>query len=240
MNNLILPTSETILNRGEGKYYPGYIEFLNELSLPQVLDLQERVVGTMTDPDMLESLSPQEFLTILQGGGVAAGMLVGDQLVAFLATLFPGKRKENLGHDIDLPEEALPLVVHFESSFVHPNYVGNNLQIRLSEIVLDKVKSFQSYRYLLGTVSPRNYHCLKTVFAIPALVIRLEWKYQNRLRFIFFQDLVSPRVLDPDSERAVVMTDLKRQLKLMEQGYCGFRLDKGEGTPRIVYARERK
>ena len=53
------------------------------------------------------------------------GVTTEEGLIAFSMIRIPGLAHDNLGRDINLPEEELCKVAHLQAAAVHPAYRGN-------------------------------------------------------------------------------------------------------------------
>lgn len=66
---------------------PFFVKVLDKSHLPKVLDLQEVVYDALPNKDILQPLSEEEFLVMLEGSGLIIGAFVGETLIAFRAVV---------------------------------------------------------------------------------------------------------------------------------------------------------
>jgi hypothetical protein len=124
-----------ILNRRELGLQPYIIRVLGKNDVPQILDLQDTVLGSMKNKNFCVFLSPEEHYEIMDGNGESIGVFVEGRLGAVCSILFPGHRKDNMARELDFSDEELPLVAQLELSMVHPDLQGNNLQVKLAQLL---------------------------------------------------------------------------------------------------------
>lgn len=120
------------------------------------------------------------------GFGVVAADNQGRIIGSFIMR-YPAYSEDNLGRDIDLPDEELPFVVHMESAVVLPEYRGNNIQQKMllyAEELIDKSK----YRYFLSTVSPDNPASFRSLEKSGYKHILIKEKYNGLMRRIYMKE----------------------------------------------------
>lgn len=100
----------------------------------------------------------------------------------------PGAGEENLGRDIDLPEEELPLVAHMESVAILPPYRGHRLQYRLMQAAEARLRE-EGYRYLMCTAHPDNCYSCRNIRSQGYEAVTTKEKYGGYLRTIFLKKL---------------------------------------------------
>ncbi len=121
------------------------------------------------------------------GFGTVACRADGEIVGSFLFR-YPDLAEDNLGRDIDLPDNKLAQVVHMESAVVLPEYRGNHLQERMlqfGEKLIDRTK----YRFLLATVSPDNPASYLTFERNGYELMVTKEKYGGLLRRIYQKEL---------------------------------------------------
>lgn len=128
--------------------------------------------------------------TLLPGHGIGykaiekdAGTVAGIFLVAL-----PGLDESNMGYDIHLPEESLPLVAHMDSVAILPQYRGHHLQYRMMQKAEADLRSL-GMRYLLCTVHPDNHYSRDNIIKQGYAFVLQKMKYNGAIRDIFLKQL---------------------------------------------------
>ncbi|KXH87064.1 hypothetical protein [Sporosarcina sp. HYO08] len=203
--------------------------------LKEIMALQEKVIAALTTNAILQPLSEEEFLHILQGNGQMIGAYDGNRLIAFRAMLDPGNDKEHLGIDAGLTADELSLVLYSEISNVDPAYRGNGLQQLLGKIIFGEVDP-NRYRYICTTVAPYNIASLKDKFAQGMQIVSLKMKYGGKLRYILMKDLMHSSSKKGDQESHLLpMGDTEGQQRLLEDGWFGVAIEQQHGEWIVHY-----
>ncbi len=200
-----------------------YLRYLTTTDLPEILELQTTVYEALEDKDRLEPLDEDEFLTILEGDPLMVGIFHQKKLIAFRAFLNPAADEEGLGRDIGLTEEDYAQIIYSEISNVHPDFRGNHLQTTMGKIIMEQLDA-TAYRYVLATVAPGNIPSMKDKFALGMRIYKVKEKYGKKLRYIFCKDLQKSNVSVKD-QREIDMKDIDGQIKLIEAGYIGTKME---------------
>lgn len=202
---------------------PYYVSVLNKSHLPEVLELQDLVCEALTDKDILQPLSEEEFEFILEGNGIMIGAYADAKLIGFRALLIPPIDDEHLGYDIGLEKESeLKRVLYQEISSVNPNYRGFGLQKTLASVIMKQIDT-DSFDYVATTVMPYNIPSLKDKFSQGFYIVALKYIYGGKLRYVFALDLRG----EPHYEEEVVtisMGDVEAQQRLLSEGFVGVRM----------------
>lgn len=203
--------------------------------LQQILALQEKVIAALTTNAILQPLSEEEFLFLLNGKGQMIGAYDEDRLIAFRAMLVPENDDEHLGIDAGLAEEELHRVLYSEISNVDPAYRGNGLQQLLGKIIFGQVDT-NRYRYICTTVAPFNIASLKDKFAQGMHIVSLKLKYGGKLRYVLMKDLQqSPLENGPIDSRQLSMSDTEGQQRLLADGWIGTAMEQQNGEWVVDY-----
>ncbi len=109
-------------------------------------------------------------------------------VAGILLVTFPGTEESNLGLDIGLPEDALPLVAHMDSAAVLPRFRGNRLQRRLLQAAEEDLRA-GGIRYLMCTIHPDNAPSLRTALGLGYRVMTTKEKYGGNLRAVLLKEL---------------------------------------------------
>lgn len=200
---------------------PFYMRKLEEGDLQAALEIQREVADALEDKTVLATLTEEELLFIMRGGGILIGVFVGDQLMALRATLVPEIDDEHLGYDIGLETEELGTVLYQEVSCVSVNFRGHGLQKLMAKVLMELVQESE-YTYVCATVAPFNIPSLKDKFAQQMEVKALKKKYGGKLRYIFMKrlhDLDDKQAYD--REQFIPMGDIAVQQELLSDGWLG-------------------
>lgn len=128
--------------------------------------------------------------TLLPGHGIgykAIEETTGTVAGIFLVAL-PGLDESNMGYDIHLPEESLPLVAHMDSVAILPQYRGHHLQYRMMQTAEEDLKAL-GIRYLLCTVHPDNHYSRNNIIKQGYEFVLQKTKYNGAIRDIFLKQL---------------------------------------------------
>lgn len=175
------------------------------------------------DETLYIPLTEEELEYIFKNNGMMVGVFINDELVGYHSVLFPTV-EDNLGKDIGLTKKQQELVFHLEAAFIVPEYRGNSLQKVLSYALIALIKEKQSYRYLCETVSPTNISSIKNTLEINTLIVNLKYKYGGQLRYIFFQDILTPVTVDKSHSVTISIDDVESQMALLGNGHYGYEL----------------
>ncbi len=170
------------------KPYMGKISLLNEENIKEILWLHSILRETLTNDDLFYFDDYDFYKHQLERDGQILGCYIDNRLIAYAVMTFPGYDDDNLGYDLNISLAEIPYVAHLDSFVVHPNYRGNRLQYRFSEL-LEKIALEKGYRYLCSTAAPSNINSLNNLLAI-GLEIKLEkLKYGGKTRYILQKNL---------------------------------------------------
>lgn len=227
----------TITNQVLRKKLPLYMKRLYLEDLPAIEEVQEAVIESLPEKAVLQPLTTEEFLFILNERGLLVGAYAEDRLIGFRALLIPEIDAEHLGRDIGLAEDELPKVIYQEISAVLPDYRGNRLQQKLADVIMKELPNLEEqFRYVCCTVAPMNIPSLKDKFLQGMHIAALKEKYGGMERYILAKDLQNPSVRYGDYT-AAKLDDLERQRQLLEEGYVGIDLTAIKGFHEIQFAK---
>ena len=217
---------------GEGGI-PFEIRYLEKCDLPQIMSLQDVILGRLSRKDLLEPFSREFMASHIGANGFIIGTFVRDELIAFRNVYFPDvkDREWNLGYDIGLKTpEDLRQVANLQMICVHPAYRGNSLGRRMNSHAIDIIRRSAHYAHLCATVSPYNYWNINILLQCGFTIRVLKEKYGGKVRYVVYQNLI--RALDDapaDTPVSVRLTDLARQKALFQCGFIGIRLRQIDG-----------
>ncbi|MGI2328766.1 hypothetical protein [Planococcus sp. YIM B11945] len=218
-----------ITNQVLHKKLPMHIKRLYLEDLPAIEEVQKKVIASLAEKEVLQPLSTEEFLFILNERGLVVGAFADEQLIGFRALLIPEIDEEHLGRDIGLGEDELPKVIYQEISAVLPEYRGNRLQQTLAEVIMKDMPDLKGdFRYVCCTVAPMNIPSLKDKFSQHMYIQAMKIKYNGMKRYICVKDLKNPPLRYTEYV-TVKLDDYDKQRELLKDGYVGigFQLVRG-------------
>lgn len=197
-------------------------ETLSVAQLQSILSLQKTVIEALPDQRVLQPLSEEEFLFILNGNGLMIGLFDQGELIAFRALLAPPvDAADHLGKDFRLSGKELANVIYQEISVVHPDYRGQNLQKKMASFIMKELETAEHpYRYVCCTVAPFNIPSLKDKFAQGMKIVSMKAKYGGHLRYTFMKE-IGQTATRYSHAISVPMADTERQQELLGQGMYG-------------------
>lgn len=98
------------------------------------------------------------------------------------------EESDNLGYDIELPENKLKEVVHMESAVVAEKYRGMGLQKKMLEYAQGMIDR-KSFHYLMATVSPDNPASYHTLEKCGYRMMMQKEKYGGLIRRIYMKKI---------------------------------------------------
>lgn len=200
--------------------------------LPTIEKLQQQVFAALDDPNILQPLSREELLNILQGNGVMIGVFDEERCIAFRALLKPAAHEEeHLGKDVGATD--LARVLYQEISNVHPDYRGQNLQKRMAQFILEQI-DLSDYEWMCATVMPFNIASLKDKFSQGMYVYALKLKYGGKLRYVFGKQLQTVQQAFSE-QQFITMENTELQQQALKEGYVGVTMDYREGQWFVQY-----
>lgn len=193
---------------------------LTKRDLPEIMQLQTKVIEHLSEKTFLQPLTDEEFEYILDGNGLLVGVRAKESLIAFRALMDPGEDPEHLGEDAGIPKEQWSSVLYSEITNVHPDFQGNGLQRQLGKIVMEEVDTNQ-FKYVCTTVAPFNIASIKDKFELGMHIAALSVKYETLTRYIMMKNLVADVSVANDDTIEVGMGETAKQQKLLGAGWIG-------------------
>lgn len=231
--------NKIITNSTNGNVYPLFITNLQSRDIDDVCAVQDFVVRTLGDPTSYAADPRETLLECLGAQGLTIGAYAGDQLVGFRSILCPGDRPANLGREIGLSEPSLlGRVAHLQRACVLPEFRGNRLQIRMTNLATQILNERMNYRYLMSTVAPGNYPSMEDKFTSGMLIVKLTRNHDDHQRYVFFRDLEDVIALDPAQTQVVDGLDVATQLNLLGASprHAGYRQSRRDGRTLVHFA----
>lgn len=207
--------------------------------LEEVLQLQQKVYDFMDNKDLYVPLTKEEFHYILAGNGIVFGAYVDHELIGLMALQYPDD-KDNLGREIDLTEDELKHVAHFECAFILPEYQGNKIHLELNKHLIEMAKKNQLFRHILVTIHPENYPSIYAHLSLNIYIIQLKQKYNGLWRYIFYQNIVDPYYIAPETTLEMNVNEKEKQIELFNKGYVGYKQVKKDEDVFLCLAKRKK
>jgi hypothetical protein len=211
------------------------MKFLNAGSLADLLELQNVIAANLPCPEIFMLHDDLYLREILRHERSVIGVTTEEGLIAFSIIRIPGIAHDNLGRDINLPEEELSKVAHLQAAAVHPAYRGNGLQRKLTFAHLDAIEEM-GYEHVCCTVSPKNPVSLRNYLSCGLVIEGLRPKMQGWWRFILHKNIRRDNCTDLEGavdmnesgkqkeERRIRISDIEGQLDLLRRGFKGFKI----------------
>ncbi len=228
----------------EAEYSCVEIKFLQADSLPEMLRLQSVVAANLPCPEIFMLHDDLYLRDILRHERSAIGVTTKEGLIAFCIIRIPGLSDDNLGRDIDLPEEELTGVAHLQAAAVHPENRGKGLQRKLTSAHLRVIEEM-GYEHVCCTVSPKNPVSLANYLSCGLVIEGLCPKMQGWWRFILHKKISRANFDDSDMDELVVrknvtgvqISDIDGQLDLLKRGFKGFEITSHPEGPEVFYGK---
>ncbi|WP_342558080.1 GNAT family N-acetyltransferase [Metasolibacillus sp. FSL K6-0083] len=212
-----------MLYKGQLGKHEFYVERLAAEQLAEIEMLQQMVCDALEDKTILQPLSKEELLYILNGNGIMIGAFADSQLIAVRALLEPDvEEKEHLG--LDVGAKNLARVLYQEISFIHPKFRGYGLQQTLATIVMTQV-DMAKYDWVCATVKPYNIASLKDKLVQNIYIRALKYKYGGKLRYVMAKPLHKEQSFT-GGELVIAMGDVEAQQQALRDGYIGIAIEK--------------
>lgn len=230
------------------------MKFLQIGSLPDLMSLQSLVAANLPCPEIF-FLHDEEYLREVFGNERSViGVTTQDGLIAFSIIRIPGLADDNLGKDLNLPEEELIKVAHLQAAAVHPAYRGNGLQRKMVAAHLYVIEEL-GYEHVCCTVSPKNPISLANYLSFGLLIEGLRPKMQGWWRYILHKNISYPNFIDPEGPEnenesedmndsdvcrnkiKIQISDIEGQLGLLKRGFQGFKVAFNPKGAEIYYAK---
>jgi ribosomal protein S18 acetylase RimI-like enzyme len=218
----------------------GNMKFLQTGSLPDLMSLQNVIAANLPSQEIFMLHEEKYLQEALRLERSVLGVTAEEGLIAYSIIRIPGHSNDNLGRDIDLPEEVLSKVAHLQAAAVHPAYRGNGLQRKLTFAHMAVIEEM-GCEHVCCTVSPKNPVSLANYLSCGLVIEGLRPKMQGWWRYILHKNILHPNSIDMDG--AVVhgvwikISDTDGQLDLMKRGYRGCKIACIAKGAEVFYAR---
>ncbi len=231
------PRQAIAVHRPTGRKEPVSLHLLGPDDLDLVLDLHRFIHSTLEHPETLYRRQRSYFQRILDGEGRLLAAVCDDRTIAYVTLRFPDHSPDNYGWDLGLPADELPNMAQLDGAAVHPEYRGSRLH-HLMSIRRIRLGRLLGYRHFSALTSPMSPYSLHSHLASGLRVkgIKIDEDGPNFLLHMESRARAdNPRV----PEAHVAIDDFDGHRDALGQGLQGYRLDRGDGPPRLAYARTR-
>ena len=152
--------------------------------LDSIMELQQHISYTMTNPDLFVSTDRSDNRDYLISPNAIFGVYDGERLAAYGSIIFSNDAPENLGWDLAWNREKLFHTATLDTIVVDPDYRGHGLQRRLTRECLSYARKLLPGCNVLTTVSPYNEYSLRNVQAEGFEIQKRLMKYGGHERYI--------------------------------------------------------
>ena len=152
------------------------------------LQFLEEVRSGMPHKEWFYLDPPEVVRELMEEGAMELWLAMdGARIAAAFDTLYPGLASYNYGYDLNFSETDLRMVVHMDTSAVHPDYRGLGLQRKMVQMA-EQALSGSGRKILLCTVHPDNHYSLNNMLKQGYNVQRRIGKYGSE-RFVLRKDI---------------------------------------------------
>jgi hypothetical protein len=192
-----------------------------------------RAMSTNANPELFVPGADEDFLHILQGGGVVLGVQEGRRIVCMRTVLFQTRDDEVTREDVGLLPEQMDRMAFMDYCVVHRDYRGNNLQF----LTYYHMENFlwEDFDYLYTTVSPRNIFSLRNVRDCGFYAFQLKERYGGYMRYLLGKDLKQGSFIRTKRHESVLLHNYPAQQRIMEKGMVGYRLMRCMSGTRMAF-----
>ncbi len=237
MNSFIERDKIIALDKSEFTYE---IRFLEQQDLQNILELQNLIVSHLINPEIFQTNDEKFIINIFHTQEEIIGIFIQQELIAYLMVDIPSKEEDNLGIDIAVPHNELDKVAHLDNVVVHPIFRGFSFQLKLQSHAINIIKN-KGYYHICSTVSPYNYPSLYNLLQSGLFIKALKPKYGGKIRYVCHQNMKKISEIQTNSVIPVMNTDFDQQKALLQQDYCGYRIEKQQNEIFIVnYGRPKR
>lgn len=205
------------------------MRFLAKSSLSDLAALQSLVVNALPEIEIFMPHDEEYLRQIFQTDLSVLGVLAEEKLAAYSIIRYPGMGEDNLGRDLNLPDEDLEKLAHLQAIAVHPHFRGYGLQRELAAAHLRVLES-SGYEHICCTVSPKNPVSLNNLLSCGFRVRALIPKFAGWWRYVLYKRVSRPsgilKKAESEEEIGIACSDIEGQRELIRKGYEGYRVGK--------------
>ncbi|MCF4151543.1 hypothetical protein L2W58_06985 [Dethiosulfovibrio sp. F2B] len=188
----------------------------------EIMALNSRVYREVGDEDIYASENSIE--RNLSGEGFALGVKAGGLLVALCVFSWVLEDMFKVVEGTYLDSWSLEQFAMRDIVVVDRDFRGNGLHRMLISASGSFIPS--SRRYVISTVSPRNWASLKNVLAEGYYVVSCKKLYGGHTRFITWQDLDDPMVIARPLHLRIPSGEVEHHRRVLAMGAVGYELDR--------------
>jgi hypothetical protein len=182
-----------------------------------------RAMASKAHPELFVPGTDEDFLHILDGGGVVLGVQeASGRIVCMKTMLFRPRDGDVTGEELGLLPRQMERMACIDYCVVHRDYRGNNLQF-LTHFYLENFL-WEDYDYLYTTVSPRNVFSLRNVMSCGFYAFQLKERYGGHMRYLLRKDLKHSPSIRMKRRDSAALRDYSIQQNIMNDGKVGYRL----------------
>lgn len=183
-------TYKAIADMGRGRRMETYIA-IQRAQIKDVADIiyiMEQVVSFISNPSWFVA-DDMEFVTRhLENEGFILLAFIHETPAGFLIIRTPKEALDNLGQDLEMPQEEFMLAAHMESVAVLPQFRGLEVARKLLIHGEERLKQ-KGYRHLLATVHPDNLASLHNFEKLDYHIKKKVLKYGGKERLIVYKQI---------------------------------------------------
>ena len=152
--------------------------------LDDIMDLQDRICATITQPDLFASTCREENASYLTPPNVIYGVFKQKRLIAYASLAFPKNASDNLGWDLGWNSTQIRHCAKLDTIVVDPDFRGLGLQRTLIDRCISHTLKQDPDSILLTTVSPSNLFSLRNVQNEGFQILKRMLKYGGKERYV--------------------------------------------------------
>jgi len=194
-----------------------------------------RVMASNANPELFIPGTDEEFLHILDGGGVVLGIHDGRRIVCMRTVLFETHDEEVLREDMKLLPDQIRRMAFIEYCVVHRDYRGNNLQLLTYFFMEDLL--WDDFDYFYTTVSPRNLYSLRNVLDCGFYAFQLKERYGGHMRYLLRKDVKHSPSIRTKRHVSAPLRDYRTQQIVMNENLVGYRLVRNTSGVWMLFGR---
>lgn len=171
------------------KISPSDFQFipLKPSHVPQILALQDRVIASLENPELLRKNTEEMFLECVEKPNLSLGVFYGGEMIAIGILYFADRAEEDLAHLLVGVDISGKRTANNKLCMVDKPYRGNGLQRLLGEKLEAYAKSC-GVNLLCATVSPLNPYSENNVLKLGFTKNRTLEKY-GAPRNLFYKNI---------------------------------------------------
>ena len=128
---------------------------LKDENVPEILSLQDNVIASLNDPDILRKNTEEMFHECVRSPHFSIGVRYDGKLIGVGILYIPSSEQEDLSHLLVGVETTNKKSANYKLCMVDKEYRGNGLQYALGVMLENKAKEL-GVELLCATVSPNN------------------------------------------------------------------------------------